>query len=333
MPKGELQKCKLLYINKILLEESDENNPLSTRDIIDRLAEYGISAERKAIYSDLSQLEAFGVDIVKVGGSHTRYFIGRRDFELAELKLLVDAVQSSKFITEKKSSELIAKLATLASRSDRGLLQRQVYVRDRIKAMNESIYYNVDELNSAILSGKKISFSYYHYALDFGSLQKLKKFYRKELYITSPLALSWDDENYYLVAFDDQRIKHYRVDKMENIRMLREKCDVAQGYSGFNTAAYSKQVFGMFGGELTGVKLWFDNSLIGVAVDRFGKDAAIYPFDEGHFTLNTKVVISPQFFGWLAGFGDMVKLISPESAVLEYKEMTEKIADLYKLEE
>lgn len=328
LARREGQRLKLLHLYRILLEESDKQHPLSTSELIDRLAKLDIPSERKSIYTDLELLCDFGVDIVRAparGG----YYIGSRDFELPELKLLVDAVQSSKFITEKQSDQLIAKLERLASRHDRGTLQRQVFVRGRIKSMNESIYYNVDELHAAITAGKKIRFSYFHYKLDFSAKNKLKKEYRKQDYITSPFALHRDDENYYLIAFDDDRIKHYRVDKMENITVLDQGRDGAESYAAFDTAAYSKRVFGMFSGEPRDVTLRFDNALIGVVVDRFGKDVFLAPADDSHFTVHVKVVISPQFFSWLAGFGDGVKLLSPADAAEEYKNTIQQIVNLY----
>lgn len=330
LARKEGQRLKALQLYRILLEESDRLHPLTTADLIDRLSAAGISCERKSIYSDLELLADFGVDIVKTATRPVAYYIGRRDFELSELKLLVDAVQSSKFITEEQSNRLIAKLERLASRHDRSTLQRQVFVRGRIKSMNDSVYYNVDELNVAITKAKKIRFSYFHYKIDFSSTDKLKKEYRRQDYVTSPFALHRDDENYYLIAFDDGRIKHYRVDKMEQITVLEEGREGAQQYAALDTAAYSKRVFGMFSGEARDVTLRFDNALIGVAVDRFGKDVFLAPDDDTHFIVHTKVIISPQFFSWLSGFGSGVQLLSPADAVQAYLQTVEQIINQYK---
>ena len=333
MARSEGQKLKLLYLNKILLEESDRSHPLTASDIIDRLGLLGIPAERKTVYADLELLRKFGVDVVKTGGRSCAYYIGKRDFELPELKLLVDAVQSSKFITVKKSEQLITKLEGLASRNNGRLLQHQVYVSGRIKTMNESIYYNVDKLSDAISRGRKISFSYYHLELDFSSSDKLKKSYRKPEYITSPFVLIWDNENYYLIAFDEDRIKHYRIDKMEDIQVTEDIREGDENFKSFDAASYSKQVFGMFGGKVCDIKLKFENSLAGVAVDRFGKDVFLAPLDRDHFTLNTRVVLSPQFFSWIFGLGSQAEILFPAEAAEEYRKMAENILSIYKKEE
>lgn len=333
MSRNRNQRQKLLYLQKYFYEHTDENHGVTINEIIDYLEKNDISAERKSLYNDIKTLQDFGMDIAKCKSTTVTYKLLSRDFELPELKLLVDAVQSSKFITEKKSLELIKKVEGLSSQYEGKLLQRQVVVSNRIKTMNEKIYYNTDTIYTAIDTGKKITFSYYKWALNFGSNEKVIKTKRKDgkLYKISPWALTWDDENYYLIAYDniDGKIKHYRVDKMDNIMVTDENRDGHDIFKKFNLATYSKRVFGMFGGEEVEIKLMFSNDLIGVVVDRLGKDVFITKADENSFFVSTKVSLSPQFYGWLFGFGDSVKIVSPQWVADEYFGRTKAVADLY----
>ncbi len=320
MAKSAGQKLKILYLMKILLEQTDETHLLTVPELISRLAGYGIAAERKTVYDDIETLRQFGLDIIMQKSKFFGYYVAGRDFELPELKLLVDAVVSSKFITEKKSLELIKKLEGLASRYEAGKLQRQVYVSNRVKNMNESIYYNVDTLHEAIAEDKKVSFRYFEYTI------KKERVYRKSgaKYNVSPAALVWDDENYYLVAHSDRRkyLTHYRVDKMDKIAKLDE--DRSDAVKDFNPADYSKKVFGMFGGEEEIVKLRMNRALTGVVIDRFGKDITILPDGEEHFTVSVRVVLSPVFYGWIFQFGEMCEVCSPHSLKDELKCRAEK---------
>ncbi len=333
MARSSRQKEKILYIAKLLLEKTDENNKITVNDIIAHLAQQGIPAERKSIYGDLETLEQFGLDICREKSSVTSYYIGSRDFQMPELKLLVDAIQSSKFITTKKSMELIGKLEKLCSENDARLLQRQVYVTNRVKNLNEKIYYNVDDLHNAISLGKQITFTYNQWVLDYTGTEKIKRLPRKngELYKVSPWALSWDDENYYLIAYDEtaRKLKHYRVDKMQDIIVLKEDRLGEEAFENFDIASYSKSVFSMFGGEEVSVKLSVDNSLIGVIVDRFGKNVFVEKESENTFIINVKIALSPQFFGWLFGLGTKVKILAPQNAVSSFADYVKSICDLY----
>ncbi|MDR0812931.1 MAG: WYL domain-containing protein [Oscillospiraceae bacterium] len=326
MPKSSNQKLKILYLMKILLSETDEFHPLTIGEIISQLAEYNIQVERKTVYDDIEALRLFGLDIKLEKSKSYYYFVANRDFELPELKLLVDAVQSSKFITAKKSAELIKKLEGFCSRFDAVKLQRQVFVQNRVKAMNESIYYNVDAIHEAIASGKKISFKYFDYTV------KKEKVFRKSgnRYTVSPLALSLNDENYYLISKSAYYVglTHYRVDKMNSISVLDEPRELTA--APFNTADYAKKVFGMYGGEETDLKLRFENQLAGVVIDRFGKDVSLRSYDENHFEVNLTVAVSPVFIGWLLQFGDMVTVLSPESLIEELKIRATRLLDKYK---
>lgn len=333
MGRSSSQKLKLLYLMKILQESTDEDHAVSLSKIIAELQRNGISAERKSIYDDMESLRAYGMDIIKTGGRNCGYYLANRTFELPELKLLVDAVQSSKFITAKKSNELIKKVESLASRSQANLLQRQVYVTNRIKTMNESIYYNVDKIHNAISFGKQIRFLYFEWKVDFQKREKIKKHYRRNgaAYQVSPWALTWDNENYYLIAFDSQAgiIKHYRVDKMERIEMIDCSRDGQRYFKQFDIATYSQKIFGMFSGEEQNVKICFANHLIGVVIDRFGKDVFISRKDDNHFTVTAKIVTSPQFMGWLFSFGADAVILSPKNLQEEYREYLLKGINCY----
>ena len=327
MAKSEKQKLKLLYLKKIFEEKTDENHILTIAEIIDELKKYDISAERKALYNDIKLLQDFGLDIVSVRAKNYGYYLASRDFELPELKLLVDAVQSSRFITHKKSNELIKKIENLASSYDANSLQRTVYVVNRIKTANESIYYNVDSICSAISENKKISFKYFEWNT------KKEKQLRKngEKYVVSPWSLTWDDENYYLVAYETESdmIKHYRVDKMLNIDSINEMRDGKNSFKEFDMALYAKKVFGMFRGEEETVTLRCESELIGVIIDRFGKDITVFPDDDGYFKVNVNVAVSPVFLSWVFEFGERMTIVSPRGVINRFKEMAQNIVDLY----
>ncbi len=324
MPRSSMQKQKLLYLQKILLEKTDEQHPMTLQEIKDSLAAYGITTERKSLYDDFEILEGFGLDICKIRTNTTKYYIGSRDFEVPELKLLVDAIQSSKFITHKKSLSLIKKLEGLVSENEGKELQRQVYVANRVKTVNEKIYYNVDKIHNAISENKQISFTYFRLEINFASSEKIVKTARKngEAYVASPWALCWDDENYYLIAYDENSgiLKHYRVDKMENIQILDDSRVGGDKFEKFDIVHYSKGVFSMFGGEETEVKLSVDNSLVGVITDRFGTNVFITKESDTSFCTVVNVMLSPQFYAWLFGLGDKVKILSPQSVADEFKE-------------
>lgn len=296
---------------KILLEQTDEEHGLTTEQIIDRLAEYGVPAERKALYDDLEVLRVFGLDIEKRRDKTVRYHVVSRQFEMPELKLLVDAVQASKFITRKKSNDLIKKIEALASRHEAQLLQRHVFVANRIKTMNESIYYTVDDIHEAINRNVRVSFQYFQWN---EKKEKVLRHDGKRLVI-SPWALTWDDENYYMIGYDSDegKIKHYRVDKMQSIRLTDEKRDGAKLFDDFDMALYSKKTFGMYGGKEETVALRCRNSLAGIIIDRFGTDVPFTNLTDTHFDLRVKVQLSPLFYTWLMNFGADITILSPDT--------------------
>lgn len=298
---------------KILLEKTDEEHTITVPEMIAELGKLGISAERKSVYDDLEYLKLFGLDVCSRKTRTHDYFIGSREFELPELKLLVDSVQSSKFITHKKSMELISKIEKLTSEANAKKLHRQVFVTNRVKTVNETIYYNVDKIHDAIAANKQITFKYYD--LDVNR----KKVYRKngDRYTESPVALTWDDENYYLITYKEKYddYAHYRVDKMESIEITEE--DRVLSEEPFDLSAYSKTTFAMFGGEETEVSIKFENDLVGVVFDRFGTDVRIVKADEDHFICTVNVAVSPHFLSWIVSFGRRAKIMSPDYVVDE----------------
>lgn len=320
------QKKKILYLMKFFLEETDEAHPASMQQIMDYLEGWDVSAERKSIYRDIETLKDFGLDIVKTFNPAGYYLTGR-DFELPELKLLVDAVQASRFITEKKSMELIRKLEGLTSRAEARQLQRQVLVGGRVKTMNESIYYNVDIIHTAIQNNRKISFQYFRWTME----KSMEPRRNGERYVISPWALSWDNENYYLLGYDEDAdiIKYYRVDRMLKLSEDEEKRTGKECFEKFDMSGFSRRTFGMFSGEEKTLTIEFEEKLIGVVIDRFGKDTPIRPVDENHFQARVQVSVSPQFFGWISGLGSGVRIIRPESAVEEYRKYLNEILKRY----
>lgn len=325
MPKCENQKLKLLLLRDYLEQNTDEQHPAAMADLLAYLAENGISAERKSIYADLQALEDYGLDIVRTSGKNAGYYLASRAFELPELSLLVDAVQSSKFLSKKKSMELIKKLGTLASCHEAKSLRRQVTVSGRVKTMNESIYYNVDRIHEAINHNSQISFRYFEWGVD------REKHFRGDVRTASPYALCWDSENYYLVAHTEAHgITHFRVDKMTSISETGVPRTVTEETKKIDLADYSKQVFYMFHGDKTTVRLRFHNSLAGVVIDRFGRDIMLIPDGDEHFCLSTEIVVSPMFLGWLSSFGDRVKILSPDRVVDEFKALCRSTLAQYK---
>ncbi len=326
--KGDNQKQKMLYLAKIFLEETDDAHGLTVPEIADKLEAYGVNADRKTLYRDFDELREFGLDIIAVKKGHNYYYnIGGRDFELPELKLLVDSVQSAKFITDRKSSQLIKKLESLVSVHEAKQLHRQVIMSGRIKTMNESIYYNVDKLHEAINENKQIKFKYF----DWNLRKEMVPRFDGMWYQRSPWALMWDDAKYYLVVYDSKHgsMTHYRVDKMMNIRILDEPREGREAFREFNAAHYSNTLFGMFSGEETKVTLEAVNYMVGVLIDRFGKDIIIAPVDEAHFRTTVTVAVSDQFLGWITALGGDVKIVAPGHVVDKMRDLLCKVSEQY----
>ncbi len=325
MPKSSEQKLKIIYLLQFLSRNTDEDHPAKMADILSYLNNQGIAAERKSIYSDIEVLNQTGYDIVYSKEAPTGYFMGTRDFEIPELKLLVDAVQSSKFITEKKSKSLISKIEKLTSKYLGKQLQRQVYVANRVKTENEAVFYNIDYIHEAINKGNLLEFIYNEWNLD----KKLVSKNKGKIYSVEPYMLIWDDENYYLVAFDQESniTKHYRVDKMTSIKISEQKINKQGKHDSSNVSVYSKEYFGMFSGEKDIVKLRVDNSLIGVMIDRFGKNVIIIKDQENTFIARVQVQVSDLFFGWISGFGGKVFIQEPEIIAGKYMSYLENIIE------
>ncbi len=314
MARSENQKLKLLVLLRFLEEKSDEDHPVRLRDLLEELEKHDIRAERKSIYSDLEALREAGYEILQENGA---YWLSGRRFELAELKLLVDSVQASRFITRKKSGELISKLESLTSVGEARQLQRQVYVLNRVKTMNESIYYNVDGIHAAIARGRQIRFRYFDYDV------RKEKVYRRGGgdYQVSPFALTWAEENYYLVAYSAEagQLRHYRVDRMSDLRETEEPSEGAETFRAEEIARYTTRVFGMFRGKEQQLRLRFHRHLAGAVLDRFGRDIILVPDGEEHFTFTVLVAVSPQFYGWLCGFGGEAAIVSPPEAAEDFR--------------
>jgi predicted DNA-binding transcriptional regulator YafY len=309
-----------------MLEKTDDNHSMSINEIIMELAAYGIKAERKSIYSDFELLRQFGLEIETQRGKTTGYYISERQFELVELKLLVDAVQSSRFITKKKSAELIGKLSSLTSNEQAKQLRRQVYIADRAKTINEAVYYNIDQIHYAINEQKKIAFKYFDYDVS------KNRIYRKqgELYTTTPVTLCWNGDNYYLITYNVKYdgLTHYRVDRMNNVAALEEQAN-SFDRSKFNVAEHAKRVFGMFSGEVVRAKLSFDKSLVSVVLDHFGNDVRMLSASEDWFDISVDVSVSPVFLAWIFTFGDKAKIKEPDSLITAMKERLEKSGSNY----
>lgn len=319
------QKLKIMYLMKILLEQTDEEHTLTVPEMISELNKMGISAERRSIYDDIEYLKLYGLDICTKKSKTTGYFVASRDFELPELKLLVDSVQSSKFITRKKSMELISKIEKLTSKENAKQLHRQVFVTNRVKTLNERIYYNVDKIHDAIAANKQIKFKYFD--LDVNK----KKVFRKngEFYTESPVSLTWDDENYYLITYKEKydHYVHYRVDKMDSIEITDN--DRVMSDKPFDLSMYAKTMFQMFGGEEVNVSMKFENELVGVIYDRFGIDVPIIKADDKHFICNVNVAVSPHFLSWIISFGNRAEILSPDFVVEQLYELLRETAKVY----
>ena len=328
MARASGQKLKLLYLAKILMEETDEGHAISTQELIGRLESLGIHSERKSIYDDIACLQQFGYDILQMqsrqGGG---YYMAGREFELAELKLLVDAVQSSRFITPKKSRELIGKLEKLASRHDAGKLRRQIHVVGRVKAGNESVYYGIDALHRAIQENRQITFRY----LEWNEQGQLVPRRQGRPYRVSPWALLWREENYYLLAWDGDAgmMKHYRVDKMAEVEVLAEERLGQEAFDRLDLAVYADKTFGMYGGREETVVLELPRQMAGVVLDRFGKDTPLRREGEDRLRARIAVVVSDQFYGWLAGLGTGARILAPAEVVEEYRAHLTKVLGQY----
>lgn len=316
MPKSFNQKLKILYLMKALEEKTDREHPISVAEIIQYLDGYGISVERKAVYDDIETLRFFGMKIGNRRGRKAGYYLEERKFAIPELKILMDAVQSSRFLTREQSRELLHKLETLTSISEAKKLQNQTYTVPGVKSSNGEIYKNIEGIYDAIAENRQITFQYYEWDLS----KNLKKKRGGERYRVSPWKLIWNNENYYLLGLDEKGeiVKHYRVDKIKHINIEQYKRNGENIFKDFDMEKFTAGTFGMFGGKVTSVRMEFENRLAGVVLDRFGQDVMLISCDAEHFSLQTQISVSPKFFGWLAGLGSGAVVVSPENVRREY---------------
>lgn len=320
MPRLSNQKRKLIYLREILLEYTDEKHPMTMSEIIKQLSARGISAERKSIYDDLDALKVLGTDIRTVRSKSVGYYVAKRDFEISELKLLVDAVTASRFIPHKNAAELIKKLSSLAGIYERPALNRQVFVSNKNPALEADMFSTVDRIHDAIESDCNVKFRYYSW-----TVRKEKEFRRGGgFYTVSPWSLVWDDNNYYLVGFDTEKgeIRHFRVDKMTDTQITQAKRSGKEQFERFDIQSYSDAAFGMFGGKMERVTLKCQKRLANVMIDRFGSRTVILN-DGETFRITVNVIPGPVFLGWILSFGGEVEILSPSSA-------RELLADLSK---
>ena len=324
MPKSDNQKLKIFYILDYLQRNSHADHPIRTTELIEMLEKRGILCERKTVYSDIAALQDYGVDIVSIPGKNGGYYIASRNFELPELKLLIDAVQSSRFLTEKKSRELIEKLCTECSVHEAKLVRRDVLVSGRVKSMNETIYYNVDTIQEAIGQNRQISFRYFDWSLD-GTRK-----YREKDYMASPYGLCQDNENCYLLAFSDRHgITSYRVDRMADIQLLKDARIPCPELTGKNLVEHANRLFQMFSGDAVDVKMRFHRSLVNVVIDRFGRDVMLIPDGDDHFVFTARIAVSPLFLSWIIGFGAKAKILHPASVAEKCRELCQEVLDQY----
>ncbi len=316
MPRGENQKKKLILILRYLQQKSDEDHPVSMSRLIEYLESEGISAERKSIYDDMEALRDLGYDVINIKGRSGGYFLGERDFELAELKILVDAVQASRFIPKLKSRDLIRKLSDLSGEHHSAELKRDVYVLNRAKSENESVIYSVDAIHAALRDNKNVRFKYVEYKMD----KKLTYRHNGEMYEVSPLGLVWNNERYYLVAYDakSSKIKHYRVDRMKSLSEAKTNRELPSEYKNFDIGKYSAGIFNMYSGEQTRVTVRFPENLASVVIDQFGMDVNMMKIDDKTFKASFRIDVSPQFFGWVFSMGNHVCIEGPKEVKEQY---------------
>ena len=324
--KSEGQKMKLFVLKEILEKETDMDHGITMARILELLSMRGIKAERKSIYDDLRALRDSDIlDVTEAQGKNREYSVASRTFELSELKMMTDAIQSSKFLSEAKTRELIKKIETLCSKHEAQSIQRHVVIANRVKSISKGLFFNVDTVHAAISANKQISFKYFDY-----DLKKQRKYFKKgERYVASPWSMIYVDDNYYLLAYQDGKFKHFRVDKMEDVQISILDRDAADEFAKIDMSAYTKYTFSMYGGEIMPVTMIFQNRMMGAVMDRFGRDIFVTKEDDRHFRVTVNVAVSNQFFGWVFGLGKMVRIVGPESVKEKMKKALEGILERY----
>ncbi len=317
MPKSDNQKLKILYILDYLQKNSHEKHPVRANELISMLENrYNIHCDRKTVYSDVAALMDYGIDIITKTGKNGGYYIASRNFELPELKLLIDAVQSSRYLTEKKSRELIEKLCSQCNEEDARLMKRNVLVSGRVKSMNETIYYSVDTIHEAICENRQIQFRYFDWGMDG------KRHYRQKDYQASPYGLCQDNEYYYLLAHSPRHgITSYRLDRMSDIQVTEQSRTPCKELTGKALIEHANRLFHMYSGDAVTVKMRFHRELVNVVIDRFGRDIMLIPDGPEHFVFTANVAVSPMFLSWIIGFGKKARILYPAQVVQQCRQM------------
>lgn len=308
---------RIIELLRFLYQQTDEAHAVTVSEMIEYLKSKGIPSVRQTVYTDLEALDTAGIDIVQIKSTQNRYFIGSRIFEYPELKMLVDAVASSKVISAKKSQALIQKLGQLTSIQQAEQLQRLASLSSRVKPHNEKVYYIIDSIQTAILDQHQISFQYYEYTPEKKKILKHDG-YR---YILDPYALEWKNDHYYLIGYSHKHkgIAHFRVDRLTSVEPLDSKF---QPMPDFDVAAYTNKMVDMFAAEhAEQVKLLCSNELMRVIIDHYGEDIEISPYDDTHFTVIIEVNPSGTFYGWVFKFMGKIRILSPQSCVDKMQEI------------
>lgn len=327
MSRGANQKLKLLYLKQFFEEKTDEQHPAVMADILKYLETHEVEAERKSIGSDLDALEQFGMSVRDEDKlRNKKYFLAERDFKPSEVKLILDSVASSKFLSENKSRELMKKLGTLVNEYHRHELNREVKVAGRVKSMNDNATTALDHIHAAIAADKTVRFKYFHY-----DVNKERQFtHNGEYYEVSPWVVIYDSSFYYLLAYTGDDIRTFRADRMASVHAGTKERQGKEQFEAFDLGKYMKSTFGMFSGKEEKVEMVFHNSLIDTVIDKFGQEVWLSPVDDDHFKITVPVAVSPQFFGWVFGLGGKVTILGPEKVVKKMKEMLEKVEKRYK---
>ena len=324
--RGANQKLKLLYLKQFFEEKTDEQHPATMEDIRKYLTQHEVDAERKSIGTDMDALEQFGMPVRdKDMLRNKKYFLQERTFKPSEVKMILDSVASSKFLTEKKSLELMKKLGTLVNEHHRHELNRQVKVAGRVKSMNENTTEVLDHIHAAMAANTTVRFKYFHY-----NMNKEREFTRDgKYYEVSPWALIFDNSYYYLLAVVDDDIRTFRADRMAATHAGTKKRQGKELFEAFDLGKFTKSTFGMFTGKEEKVEMVFHNSLIDTVIDKFGKEVFLSPVDNYHFKITVPVAVNPQFFEWLFGLGGKATIVGPKAVVKKMKDMLENVKEKY----
>lgn len=319
---------RLLLLKEYLQANAGKNRIVQRRELEKYLKEQGFPVEKKTLYADFAVLDdVFGLHL-EYDQHKKGYRLLNPPFEPYELRLLVDGIQASKFITKEKAKEITEKVKNLAGKETRETLNRQAYVVDRVRSMNDSVVKDADRIHQAIAEDRKIAFRFFHYQPDSNHTKTYSK--KGSAYIVSPYELGWNNGKYYLYAYDGKMMRYFRVDRMENISFpLPDKREGKELYSKKPFAQKKAKVFDMFGGKEYDVRIRFRNHLADVVIDEFGKDTLMIPVDEEHFTITVPIEVSSTFFAWVSTFGRRVKILSPEPVVEKMKEFLAKASEMY----